>query len=209
MARDDTTLHVNHPPNPASAPRIPRGNPESRVGFSSSPPPAFLWLPAQQAPCTLPGASHSPQGPMGQKKGRGRGPHAPATTSKARAQIPPLPRRLTQLLRHGLDRARIPRDAEGWADVGSVSDSLRATRTEVMNVALEDLDRYEHDPRTDRLRATRKRSYSEPPAAAVPTALARAPTGAVPVPTRAPRSQTPRRVQRPASSRLCTPGSPT
>ena len=208
MARDATTLHANHPPNPAPAPRLPRGNPESRVGFSSSPPPVLLWLPAQQAPCTLPGASCSLPGPMGQKKGRGRGPHAPAATSKARAQTPPLPRRLTQLLRHGLDRARIPRDAEGWAEVGPVSDSLRATRMEVMNVALEDPDRYEHDPRTDRFRATRKRSYSEALAAAVPTTLARAPTGAVPVPTRAPRSRTPRRAQRPAPSRSVPPREP-
>ena len=146
---------------------------------------------------------------MGQKKGRGRGPHAPATTSKARAQTPPLPRCLTQLLRHGLDRARIPRDAGGWADVGSIVDSLRATRMEViMSVAMEDPSRYEHDPRTDRLRAIRNRPYSETPAAAAPAVPTRAPTGAVPAPTRAPRSRTPRRVQRPASSRLAHLGEP-
>ena len=208
MARDDTMLHVNRHPTLAPAPRIPVGNPESKVGFSDSPTPAFFWLPAQQALCMLSGVSYSPPGSMGQKKGRGRGHHAPATTSKARAQTPPLPRRLTQLLRHGLDRARISRDAAGWADVGSIVDFLRATRMEVMNVAMEDPDRYEHDPRLDTLRATRKRSYSESPAAAALAVPTRAPSGAAPVPTRAPRSRTPRRVQRPASSRPAHSGEP-
>ena len=208
MARDDTTLHVNRPPTLVPVPRISVGNPEIRLGFSDSPTPAFLWLPAQQALCLLPGASYSPPGSMGQKKGRGRGHHALATTSKARAQTPPPLRRLTQLLRYGLDRTRISRDAAGWADVESIVDILRATRMEVMSVAMEDPDRYEHDPRMDKLSATRKRSYSETPAAealAVPT---RAPSKAAQVPTRAPRSRTPRRAQRPASSRLVHPGEP-
>ena len=172
MARDDTTLHVDRPQILLPAPRLPRGNPESRVGFSSVSP-AFLWLPEQQAPCTPTGARRPPRTPMGQKKGRGRAPHAPATTSKARAQTPPLPRRLTQLLRHGLDRARIPRDDEGWAEVGPVSNNLRATRMEVMNIALDDPDRYEHDPRTDRVRATRKRSYGEEPTGAAGSPVAK------------------------------------
>ena len=75
-----------------------------------------------------------------------------------------------------------------------------------MSVAMEDPSRYEHDPRTDRLRAIRNRPYSETPAAAAPAVPTRAPTGAVPAPTRAPRSRTPRRVQRPASSRPVHPG---
>ena len=41
-----------------------------------------------------------------------------------------------------MDRARIPRDDDGWAEVGPVSDSLRATSMEVMNIAPEDSDRY-------------------------------------------------------------------
>ena len=158
MARDETTLHVNRAPNPSPVFRVPHGDPESRVGFSECTPPAFLWLPAQHALCMPRGDNRVPPDTMGQKKGRGRGANAPATTSKARASAPPLHRRLTQLLRHGLERARLQHD-DGWTSVAGVIEQLHASRVSVMTIVLEDQDRYEHDPRLDTIRATRKRTY--------------------------------------------------
>ena len=191
MARDETTLHIDRPLAPSSA----RGyralaTADSRVGFTASPAlePARLTA----AP-RLGGGSPRPVGRVmadhvdlafGRRAQgrrdirqlrRRRHRSASGTTSKAQPPSPPrglrkqrqMPRRLVQLLRHGLDREHIPHRG-GWAALAAVTEHLRTNRAAIIAIVQEDPDRFEYDVRTDELRATRKHSYPDDAETPVP-----------------------------------------
>ena len=78
MARDDTTLHVNHPPTLAPAPRIPVGNPESMQGgvlrFGHA---RFPLVPSAASALHATGGKLFPPGLYGAEEGAREGPSCP------------------------------------------------------------------------------------------------------------------------------------
>ena len=138
---------------------------DNRVGFASPPPldPTRLTAaPLLGRDSPRPGyrvmADHVDPSLGGRAQGRQdirrlrrrRHRSAPGMASKAKPPSPPrglqrrkqLPRRLIQLLRHGLEREHIPH-REGWVALAAVTDHLRAHRPDVIAAVQEDPDRFE------------------------------------------------------------------